>query len=142
MIYTYRINGLLVQTGDIICTTDGERGIIPGEFWRLIGKLVPGAVDHIVIYVGPRGRCVEAGAKGVITFEVEGNTWVAREMTEQRGPLIDTFYGVAYPLGGKGYSEEGDPFVIPLSCVYDLQNLVSGSNYPIKRHVEAQVQCL
>jgi hypothetical protein len=106
MIYTYRMNGLLVQTGDIICTTDGAEGIIPGEFWRLLGKLIPGAVDHIVIYVGPKGRCVEGGAKGVITFEVKGDIWVAKEMRKQRGPLIDTLYGVAYPLIDKGFSEE------------------------------------
>ena len=106
MVYTYTINGLLVQTGDIICTTDGEEGIIPGQFWRLIGKLVPGAVDHIAIYVGPKGRCVEAGAKGVVTFEVEGNVWIAEEMREQRGQLIDTLYGAAYPLRDKGFSEE------------------------------------
>lgn len=129
VIYTYRINGLLVQTGDIICTTDGERGIIPGEFWRLIGKLVPGAVDHIVIYVGPRGRCVEAGAKGVITFEVEGNTWVAREMTEQRGPLIDTFYGVAYPLGGKGYSEEEEAQIRSSVADYCLAQAAANKPY-------------
>ena len=39
-------------------------------------------------------------------------------------------------------SDRRVPFVIPLSGVYDLQNLVSGSKYLIKRHVEAQVQRL
>ncbi len=71
MIYSYEMNGLKLQTGDLICTTDGGGENIEGQFWRLIGKLIPGDVDHIVVYVGPGGRCVEAGAKGkVITFEV------------------------------------------------------------------------
>ena len=35
-IYTYQINGMPVQTGDIICTMNGKPDILPGEFWRLI----------------------------------------------------------------------------------------------------------
>ena len=106
MIHTYKINGVPVQTGDVICTTDGGGKTIAGEFWRLIGKLIPGDVDHIVVYVGPKGRCVEAGAKGhVITFEVKGDTWDADKMQKERW-LIDTFYGVAYPVMDKDLPEE------------------------------------
>jgi len=65
MIYTYEIEGLAVQTGDIICTMNGKPDILPGEFWRFVGRLVPGDVDHVAIYVGPNGRCVEAGTRGV-----------------------------------------------------------------------------
>jgi hypothetical protein len=103
MVHEYRIEGLKVRTGDLICTTDGGGGDLKGQFWRVIGKLLPGDVDHIVVYVGPEGRCVEAGAKGaVIEFEVPGTTWDSRAMTGQRGMLIDEFYGVAYPLQGRG----------------------------------------
>jgi hypothetical protein len=106
MIFSYEINGLRLQTGDLICTTDGGGEDIKGQFWRLIGKLIPGDVDHIVVYVGPEGRCVEAGAKGkVITFEVLDQAWNAEKMKPQRGPFIDTLYGVAYPLEGKGFDE-------------------------------------
>ena len=129
MVYTCTINGLLVQTGDIICTTDGEEGIFPGQFWRLIGKLVPGAVDHIVIYVGPRGHCVEAGAKGVIAFEVEGNVWVAEEMREQRGQLIDTLYGVAYPLRDKGFPEEEEREIRSSVANYCLAQVAANKPY-------------
>lgn len=108
MIYSYEINGLQVKTGDLICTTDGGDSIIGGQFWRLIGKLIPGDVDHIVIYVGPEGRCVEAGAKGcVITFEARNRKWDAYEMEPQRS-LIDTLYGVAYPLKDKIFSEDAE----------------------------------
>ena len=99
MIHTYEIEGLRVQTGDLLCTTDGGGADITGQFWRLIGKLIPGDIDHIVIYVGPGGKCVEAGAKGkVITFDLIGNTWNADEMRSQRGPFVDILYGAAYPL--------------------------------------------
>ncbi len=104
MVYSYQINGLKVKTGDLICTTDGD-GNIRGQFWRLIGKLIPGDVDHIVVYVGPGGRCVEAGPKGVISFEVFNNAWDAEAMSTQRGPFIDSLYGVAYPLEGKGFNK-------------------------------------
>ncbi|MFT3893039.1 MAG: hypothetical protein QM730_15525 [Anaerolineales bacterium] len=70
MIYTYEIEGIALQTGDIICTMNGKPDILPGEFWRLVGRLVPGDVDHVAVYLGPQGRCVEAGARGVIKFTV------------------------------------------------------------------------
>lgn len=90
MIHHYIINGLPVETGDLISTNDGGGSILPGEFRRLIGKLIPGNADHIVIYAGPEGRCVEAGAKGrVITLNVFDNIWDADKIYTQ-GNLIDT----------------------------------------------------
>ena len=107
MVYEYSINGIMVRTGDLICTKDGDTASIRGQFWRLLGKIIPGDVDHIVIYVGPEGRCVEAAAKGkVITFVVNGYDWKAENMLTERGPIIDIFYGVAYPLEGKGLGTE------------------------------------
>ena len=106
MIHTHQINGLTVQTGDVICTMNGKPDILPGEFWRLVGRLVPGDVDHVAMYLGPEGRCIESGAKGVVTFEVKGGNWVAEKMMRKRGHLVDTFYGVAYPLAGRGLSSE------------------------------------
>jgi len=97
MVYSFEINGLLLKTGDLICTVDGGPPVVPGEFWRLIGKLIPGDVDHIVIYVGPDGRCVEAGAKGVISFETHSPIWDSASMVTQR-ELVDQLYGIAYPL--------------------------------------------
>lgn len=108
MIYTYQINNMTVQTGDVICTMNGKPDILPGEFWRLIGRLVPGDVDHVSIYLGPDGRCVEAGAKGVITFDVPNGVWDTERMARQRGLLFDTFYGVVSPLDVLGYSEEDE----------------------------------
>lgn len=104
MIYEYQTNGLEIKTGDLICTADGGDSDIRGQFWRLVGKLIPGEVDHIVVYVGPEGRCVEAGAKGSVIMFDAGNTWYAEKMKEERGGLVDTFYGIAYPLADRGLS--------------------------------------
>jgi hypothetical protein len=106
MIHTYQIEGIPVQTGDIICTMNGKPDILPGEFWRLVGRLVPGDVDHVALYIGPEGRCIEAGAHGVIKFTVFKGEWNTTKMARRRGHLFDTFYGVASPLDVLGASEE------------------------------------
>ena len=106
MIYTYQIEGVPVQTGDIICTMNGKPDILPGEFWRFIGRLVPGDVDHVAIYLGPNGRCIEAGGRGVITFDVPRGHWNTERMALQRGLLFDSFYGVASPIDELEVSEE------------------------------------
>ncbi len=106
MIHTFEIEGLAIQTGDIICTSNGKPDILPGEFWRLVGHLVPGDVDHVMMYVGPGGRCVEAGSRGVITFDIPNSTWDTERMARQRGLLFDTFYGIASPLEGQGFTSE------------------------------------
>jgi hypothetical protein len=62
-------------------------------------------VDHVAIYLGPNGRCIEAGARGVITFNVPRGHWNTERMARQRGLLFDTFYGVSAPLEGIGISE-------------------------------------
>lgn len=99
MVYEFEIKGMPVKTGDLISTADGGGPVFPGQFWRLIGKLIPGDVDHIAIYIGPNGRCIEAGAKGVISFEAN-SSWDPESMEEQRS-LIDKLYGIAYPLAGR-----------------------------------------
>jgi len=106
MIHRYEIEGLTIQTGDIICTMDGKSNILPGEFWRFVGRLVPGDVDHVAMYVGPKGRCVEASSRGVVTFDIPDSNWKAECMTSQRGMVLDTFYGIVSPLEGQGFSEE------------------------------------
>lgn len=60
-VHAYEINGIPVETGDLICTVDGNPSPVISQFWWIVGRLIPGDVDHIVIYVGPEGMCVEAG---------------------------------------------------------------------------------
>lgn len=106
MIYTYEIEGIPLQTGDIICTMNGKPDILPGEFWLFVGRLVPGDVDHVAIFLGPEGRCIESGSRGVNPFHLQGSIWDAEAMTSERGILLDTFYGAAYPLAGLQFSDE------------------------------------
>jgi hypothetical protein len=96
-IYTTTINGLQVTTGDIICTADGEKDSLFGRLWQMLGKLVPGEVDHCLVYSGPGGRCIESGPLGVISFELTGEIWEAASLFSQRW-ILDTIVGVAYPL--------------------------------------------
>jgi cell wall-associated NlpC family hydrolase len=123
MIYTYQINGMPVQTGDIICTMNGKPDILPGEFWRLIGRLVPGDVDHVAIYVGPDGRCVEAGARGVIAFDVPHGDWNTELMARQRGLLFDTFYGVVSPLDVFDFSRDEEKHMRTAIASYALAQI-------------------
>lgn len=106
MIHSYEVCGLTLETGDILCTRNGKPDILPGEFWRLVGRLVPGDVDHIAVFLGPGGRCIESGTRGVITFEIPGNGWDAEQMVSQRGLLLDQLVGAAYPLQGRGLALE------------------------------------
>ena len=103
MIHTHTFNGLTVQTGDILCTRDGTDYNWFGRFWHWVGYLVPGRIDHAILYVGPEGRCIEAGGKGVIEFTMPGQVWHAPEVAELR-LLHDTLIGVAYPLQGLALS--------------------------------------
>lgn len=123
MIHTYEINGLPVKTGDIVCTMNGKPNILPGEFWRLVGRLVPGDVDHIAIYLGPEGRFVEAGALGVTTFEMHDNLWLPEHNMADRGTLIDTFYGVAYPLADIGLTQDEEDQIRIAVAEYCLSHL-------------------
>jgi cell wall-associated NlpC family hydrolase len=127
MVYTYQIEGIAVQTGDIICTMNGKPDILPGEFWRLVGRLVPGDVDHVAIYLGPDGRCAEAGARGVITFDIPKGTWDTEYMARQRGLLFDTFYGIASPIDGLQVSEEEEVEMRSRIAAYCLAQL--GKSY-------------
>lgn len=120
MIYSYQLHGLSLKTGDLICTADGDDTPVVGEFWRFIGLFVPGEVDHIIMYLGPEGRCLEAGPRGVNVFDLPGPRWNALEMVPLRGPILDTFIGVASPLEGMGWPEEKEREVREAIAAYCL----------------------
>lgn len=123
------LDGLPLQTGDLICTSDGGGEVLVGQFWRLLGRLVPGQVDHIVVYVGPGGRCVESAALGVIIFEFPDARWDAQAMRSQRGGLIDTLVGVAYPLAERGLSPEQEQAVRLAVARFCLQQALQRKPY-------------
>jgi hypothetical protein len=122
MVYSYEINGLTLYTGDLICTVDGGDPVVAGEFWRLVGKLIPGDVDHVVIYIGPEGKCIEAGPKGVISFETDSSVWNSAGMLDQR-LLVDQLYGIAYPLAGRGLAREQEDIIRDSVAAFCLAQL-------------------
>lgn len=128
MVSTYQIENLILRTGDIICTMNGKPDILPGEFWRLVGRLVPGDVDHVAIYVGPGGRCIESGSRGVIAFNVHNSAWDTEFMARKRGLLFDTFYGIAHPLGDLELSQEEETRMRLVVARYCLAQVGKGYN--------------
>ncbi len=132
MIHAYTINGLKIQTGDILCLAfDGDHAVTPGDYWRILGLLIPGEVDHVAVYIGPEGRCVEASAKGVYTFDLEDNEWAPEKMFEYRGTFMDHLVGVAYPLHDLGLSEAAGTRI--RRCVSDfcMSQVEAGAPYNI-----------
>ncbi len=92
--HSHEIDGVPLRPGDVICTTNGTDLVLAGQFWWLVGRLVPGEIDHVAVHVGPGGRCVEAGPKGVEAFELPSGDWDADGLFTVRG-LVDRFVGVA-----------------------------------------------
>lgn len=123
MVYQHNYHGLSVQTGDLLCMTDGDQDSPQGQFWRLLGTLLPGPIDHIVIFLGPDGRCIEAGPGGVATFEMAGSTWHSQPLAKKRGRLRDRIHGVAYPLQGRGLSTEEETRAREQVATYCLAQL-------------------
>lgn len=128
MIHESTIDGLPVRTGDMICTTDGTSRSVLGRLWQALGHLVPGEVDHVVLYVGPGGRCVEAGARGVISFEVPDGRWEAERMSAKRW-LLDTPIGVGDPLAGRDLTPAEEARIRAGVAAYCLAQAASAKPY-------------
>jgi hypothetical protein len=129
-LHSHTLNGLPLQTGDILCTKNGDEGNLFAQFWRLMGLLVPGEIDHCAIYLGPGGRCVESGAKGVITFVMPGMRWHPEVRARKRG-LYDVLVGVAYPLEGRGLSLEEQQRIRQGVAAYCLEKVVKRAPYNV-----------
>jgi hypothetical protein len=104
MLYRHTLNGLEVVSGDILFTRDGVPGSPFGQVWALLGRLLlPGDLDHCLLYAGPRGRCIESAARGVRVFDMPGETWDSEPLAGER-LLLDELVGAADPLAGRGLS--------------------------------------
>jgi hypothetical protein len=100
MIYSEILEGKSISSGDIIATVDGGEGSFYGALFKLIGAIIPGKPDHIIMYLGPDGICVEAGPKGVNLFGFFDGRWDAEQMRLQRG-ILDKLYGVGSLMEGR-----------------------------------------
>jgi hypothetical protein len=131
MVHSYEIAGLPVQTGDILCTAVGDEKLLSGLAWRAFGVLVPGPIDHVALYVGPGGRCVESGPAGVVVYDTLERNWGAQPMARERAWLTDTLYGVAYPLAGRGLSAEEEVRIRNAVAAYCLAQAAADRPYNV-----------
>jgi hypothetical protein len=144
MVYRYEIAGLSVQTGDILCTTVGDETLLSGLVWRAFGALVPGPIDHMALFVGPGGRCVESGSAGVVVYDVLDRDWGAQPMAREQGWLTDTLYGVAYPLAGRGLPAEEEARIRNAVAAYCLAQAEADRPYNfnfLNSHTEKSFYC-
>ena len=131
-IHSYWINNLQVQTGDILCLSfDSRDSIKRGDYWRILGLLIPGEVDHVAVYVGPDGRCVEASARGVYAFDLEENEWSPEKMFKHRGRFKDSLIGAAYPLHDLDVSVDSEIKIRLSVAEYCLDQAKIGKPYNI-----------
>ncbi len=130
MIYSHTFDGLPLRTGDILCTQDGSPGSLFGEIWRQLGRVVPGEIDHVILYVGPDGRCIESGVKGVIVYDMPGDHWDTRALAKER-ILQDTLVGAAYPLAERGLAPEEEARIRRGVADYCLKQAAKGRAYNI-----------
>jgi hypothetical protein len=100
-LFEYLLDGLPVRTGDIVATVDGIEVTFRGQVWRLVGAVMPGDIHHVLMYVGPGPRFIEAGPSGVIELEMPKSRWDSVPVADSRGGLMDRLQGVAGPLVGK-----------------------------------------
>lgn len=127
-LYSASFCGLPVTTGDVLCTQDGEAGSLFGRLWSLLGRVVPGEIDHCLLYLGPNGRCIESGPRGVIVFEMPGESWDPRPLFAQR-VILDSLYGAAYPLANRGLSPEQEASIRQCVAAFCLEQAALGKPY-------------
>ena len=101
MVHHYEIDGLPVQTGDILCTTDGTDRFLAGRFWQLFGLFVPGqrVLDLIELIVNwfytrkygamarrfGRGTAEDDGRRGLIILQIDGLSHATLQQAIGRG---------------------------------------------------------
>lgn len=129
MVYEYKIDGLTVRTGDIICTSPSTPETPLSLVLRTIVLFAPGAVKHVVVYVGPGGWCVEAGPGGVAAFEIRDHRWTRDTMVGRQSGLTGTLYGVAYPLADRGYRKGDETRIRANVASYCLAQARAGRPY-------------
>jgi len=95
-LFEYELDGIPLQTGDLICTRDGSDTILAGEFWKIIGTLIPGEVDHVAVYLGPKGAASRRDRTACSCSR--SRTGVGCGSMFQKRGIVDQLHGVAFPL--------------------------------------------
>jgi hypothetical protein len=99
MVFEETLEGKTIRTGDIVGTVDGGASLY-GFLFKIIGDTIPGRPDHVAVYLGPDGICVEAGPRGVNLFRFFDARWDTERMLGQRG-IVDSLYGLGDLVEGR-----------------------------------------
>jgi uncharacterized protein YycO len=139
MVYEFVINGRHLKTGDIISTKDGNNSIYTLGF-HILGLMIPGTVDHTVMYVGPDGLCVESGMRGVIAFNA-ATKWNSDAMFKERG-LADEFYAASSVFTRNDISTDEEKTIRDFVRAYVLGSVGKPYNFDfLHPDTESRVYC-
>jgi hypothetical protein len=128
MIHSYEMDGIRFKTGDVLITTDGDEASYLGRTWELAGSLLTGEADHALFYAGPGPKFIEAGPKGIITYEMPGTHWNAEPLLTER-LFLDRLIGTIDPYEYLNLSPEREAEVRQGVIDYCLANLGKPYNY-------------
>jgi hypothetical protein len=128
LIHTHVFHTIPVKTGDILFTRDGEPESLFGKIWCLLGRILPGDLDHCALYLGPRVRFVESAANGVVVVEMQGDQWNAKPCALER-LLVDELVGIADPLAGRGLTAQEEMRVREGVVEYCLKQAAQQKSY-------------
>jgi hypothetical protein len=130
MIYTHEFEGVRARSGDILFTRDGTPGSLFGGLWGLLGRILPGDLDHVALYVGPGVRFIESAAKGVVVCEMPGPGWNAAACAGER-LLLDELVGIADPLASRGLPPEDQNRIRESVVAYCLEQVAERKPYNV-----------
>jgi hypothetical protein len=139
MVFTFKIRGRFLKTGDIIFTEGGSNSIFSMGY-SAHDVVTVEDVDHCIIYIGPGGLCVESGNRGVIKFEAD-QEWRSEQMFIERG-LLDNFRTAAsvFPSRSLSFLSEHDARL--LVRAYVLGTIGKPYNYSfINPNTESAFYC-
>jgi len=120
MIFSYEMNGLPLETGDILCMMDGAEATWRGRVWTLIGGLIPGEVDHVLMYVGPGSRFVELGRAASLPSRCRDRTGIRCLCSSSGAASIDcTAPGMPSRAGVCRSRNRGGYVAVPPTIVWN-----------------------
>lgn len=130
MIHTHQFSGVTVRTGDILFTRDGTENSLFGALWNLFGNIIPGDLDHCMVYVGPGVRFIESAARGVVLIEMVGDDWNPEPCAVER-LMVDTLVAVGDPTAGRELTSEQQTQIRENAVAFCMEQVRKGKPYNV-----------